>query len=78
MAGRPSQPPRDATGEWRARCREFADDLGYRAKDVWYWFDQIASAREFHGLIRQRCVAEDAAWRDVVACLDKRGAIEPS
>jgi hypothetical protein len=78
MAGSP-QPPRDAKGEYRRKCRKLADDLGYEREAVWYWFEQIAAAREKESQFnRDRTVAEDAAFRDVIVALDKRGCSEPS
>jgi hypothetical protein len=78
MAGSP-QPPRDAKGVYRRKCRQLADDLGYERETVWNFWEQLALCREFESVFRaDRGVHEEMAFRDVVAVVDKRGCSEPA
>lgn len=62
------------TPEYKAACDGLADALGWKTKDVWFWFCQQAWLREFE-LNWPRSVAEYVAYRDVIAILDKRGQV---
>jgi hypothetical protein len=73
MAGR-AQPPRDAKGVYRKRCRDLADELGFRREEIWTQFEWLAGCVEFESPWCDRAAAEDMAFRAVVGTFDKRGA----
>ena len=67
-------PLRDPTGRWEKKIKKLAKELGYEYRGVWYWFEQIAAAREFATRPRiDRAAHEDAAFRDVTFAFDQRG-----
>lgn len=61
-------PGQDQKGKYTKRCIAFANDLGWRHREVCEWWSQIALAAEAEGG-RPRSVAEDLAWHHVVASL---------
>ena len=66
----------DVTGEYAAVCLLLAIDLGLDPGDVYNCWAQLSLMRRFEqGL--GRAVAEDGAWRDVRAILERDGA-EPN
>lgn len=71
MGGRIS-PPRDEHGLWRAACLEFADELGWKRKEIWRYFEEFACIREIEMRL-PRALAEHMAFGDVKAMFDKRG-----
>lgn len=75
VAGRPHKPNalgiydgQDPKGRYTKRCIAFANDLGWKHREVCEWWSQIALAVEAEGG-RPRPVAEDLAWHHVVASL---------
>lgn len=69
-------PKRDAHGIYRAACQEFADELGWKRREIWELFDEVACIREVEMRI-PRALAEHFALEDVKALCDKRGAVDP-
>lgn len=60
----------------QAACIEIADSLGFKERDVWYWFQQIAWALEMETSPKwPRAVCEWQAYRYVRFVFDKRGAV---
>ena len=57
---------------WRTRCDELAEDIHYRADDVFAWFSQLWMCRVAE-LGWPRSVAKWQALRDTRESLDRRG-----
>lgn len=57
---------------YKVAVREMADSFGWREKDLWFHFQQLAWLHEFEQQW-PREVAEFVAHRDIVAVFDKRG-----
>ena len=70
-----ASPLRDPTGKWEKQIRKLAKDLGYEWRGVFFWWEQIASAREFARtrMRLDRAVHEDSAYRDCEIVFDQRG-----
>lgn len=58
---------------YKDACAELADELGWKRKAVWKWFEECTMMRQFEQRMPVS-VAAFLAWRDVRAMLDKRGA----
>lgn len=58
---------------YSSECRELARDLGWDAGTVRHWWRECSLMRRYEQQWPES-VAEWAAWRDVVAMFDKRGA----
>ena len=64
----------DHSGKWRKKVDALASDLGYETEGLWYWWSQIAAARELHhAAIMDRDVHEEQAYRNCVEIFDQRG-----
>jgi hypothetical protein len=62
------------THEYQIRVRAIAEHWGWRERDVWFWFQQIAWLVEFEQRWPREC-AEWIAYRHLIAIIDKRGAV---
>lgn len=69
-------PPRDQHGLFEAQCNEFADELGFKRREIWQQFKELACIREFEQRI-PRALAEHLAMEDVRVLFDKRGEGSP-
>jgi hypothetical protein len=67
---------REPTALYQAAVQELADGLGWRAKDIWFHFQQLAWLLEFE-CHWPREVAEFKAHHYVLEIFDKRG-VRPS
>lgn len=65
---------RAPTLEYKLAVAALAETFGWREKDVWFWFQQIAWLREFEQKW-PREVAEYVAHCDIISILDKRGQV---
>jgi hypothetical protein len=66
-------PKRDPHGLYRAACEDLADTLGWKRRELWAHFDELACLREFEMRI-PRPLAEFFALQDLHACFNKQGA----
>lgn len=71
VAGSRNKPTLDAP--YAEECAELAESLGWDAGSVRHWFNECALMRRYEQKW-PASVAEWAAWRDVIALFDKRGA----
>lgn len=71
MAGERGQ-RREPTLRFVQACRELADELGWRERDVFFQYQQLAWILEFERPY-PRPVAEIVAYAYVKAIFDKRG-----
>ena len=69
VAGRVQKPTKP--DPWRDRCDALADEIHFRADDLFGWFEQIWMCRVKAGY--PRSVAKWQAFRDVRESLDRRG-----
>jgi hypothetical protein len=68
---RPVRRVQDPTGKIAEAMMEFCNDLGFRIVEVWTHWSELSLCREYELRVPQEA-AEEAAWRDIKACLDKR------
>lgn len=72
--GVPNRKRREPNALYQAACTDLAEGLGWRPKDVWFHFQQLAWLLEFESHW-PRAVAEHVAHCYVVEIFDKRGRL---